>query len=906
MAKPSNYPNSLQTVSERIPTRFRKHVRHFLAALDRLNTDFEVHCALYRAGELQPLRLIYTEESAQSQDTNSADDGVTGGETAAVIDSTTLEVGGDAEQHTDSSIGSPALVRAAEAAPPSPMGAPPCLRPSEFSPATHADWQAETWEDSGYPLSLTDPTWDAPVAAPVKAMASSQPQADWERGFASELTATLDIARRPPTLTEILQGTYGEHRETVQRTEAELLLETCRDTPPNPDPHPPAQLPAEPIRAALTARLIQTTPPLGCPPAESVVAVTPPLAAPSLSLLAPADTSTDSAAETPRLTAVTSEPVEGGDTLNDLPPLPDNDPHPTPSTAASEAERLVLPSPPATSAIVSAAASSAVTLPSPVVAATDHGRAATGADSEVALPSPSEVKPTLVDEPSATGDRASDLSDHCAVVLPTATGDSGVDRLVVPAATGDGAPVLNGSAATPTLPTDAAGALSLEAALNGSTAQSPALPSPPVALLPAPLWEGATSQPLEPAADRVALPSATGLAGSTTPPLLTAERVALPSGTVLDAALETGGETASPLVEAPDDRGDVLPLEGREGTSSLLQQAVIEGFTGAGADQTLLQAENAALLSVEGGKNATETHSETATETSTCPALEANDEPLSEALSSSVAPALGTADPLDSGQQTDNLPHSMPPSIVGALSIQLGIEQQAEARCAEPDRESLTSNPSALAVSATSDPSPISLEESPSTTGETPDQGFAEDLFVVWRRVALTQSPTVWGVVVSLEDIFTQGFSTWFAPRFIGCLAASEGVIVTWGCAVQLVNESYELHQERERYQVGSKTVTGVTFQNPNVRVLALEPSVNGASLKALAQSPLPALMATAVETTDPDLHDITAHSAADTLPLAEAVPTAPQGEGGTSASSSPKLGSRWRAGLRALLGWSG
>ena len=205
----------------------------------------------------------------------------------------------------------------------------------------------------------------------------------------------------------------------------------------------------------------------------------------------------------------------------------------------------------------------------------------------------------------------------------------------------------------------------------------------------------------------------------------------------------------------------------------------------------------------------------------------------SEALDSDDQAITTEAAPVETADHTDESLEDVPEALsVESSDVPAGLEPSTEpaSEAAVLDDEQTE----ALQTNVEAD----RAETPSSVTVEPPDQGFAEDLFVVWRRLALQQSPTVWGVVVSLEDIYTQGFSSWFAPHFMGSLAAAEGVMVTWGCGAQLVNEADTPYQERERYQVGGKEVTGLTFQSPNARTNILETGGTTPSLKPFAQSP--------------------------------------------------------------------
>jgi len=169
---------------------------------------------------------------------------------------------------------------------------------------------------------------------------------------------------------------------------------------------------------------------------------------------------------------------------------------------------------------------------------------------------------------------------------------------------------------------------------------------------------------------------------------------------------------------------------------------------------------------------------------------------------------------------------------------------------------------------------------------------------------------------VSLEDIFTQGFSTWFAPHFIGRLTAAEGVTVMWGCNVQLVEEN-PLYPDQERYAVGGKSVVGVTFQSPNTRVLTLETSGSVSSLKPFAQSALTAGLESkpgsaesgngrrvptvllVEETNSPE----SSQALIDSPPGYPSIEPLEPEEEEDSAPVLPKPGSLWRQGLRLLFG---
>src|SRR5579883_563565 len=200
MSRSSNYPNSCNDMaSERIPKRFRAQVRHFIATMDRLNTNFEVQCTFYQDGKAQPSSVIYT---------------VKGYQELAVSPTTTLPV--TPVEHVAPSTAPSIDALLPEIAPEPESGDALTVvgdHPThEFGAEADDDWLVEPLAGPSTPPGA--PATDSTPTGAMDLLPSNylmgQLTDNWEH------SPSLLPGRRPTTLTEILQG-YSGKGQMVQR-----------------------------------------------------------------------------------------------------------------------------------------------------------------------------------------------------------------------------------------------------------------------------------------------------------------------------------------------------------------------------------------------------------------------------------------------------------------------------------------------------------------------------------------------------------------------------------------------------------------------------------------------------------------------------------------------------------------
>ena len=92
---------------------------------------------------------------------------------------------------------------------------------------------------------------------------------------------------------------------------------------------------------------------------------------------------------------------------------------------------------------------------------------------------------------------------------------------------------------------------------------------------------------------------------------------------------------------------------------------------------------------------------------------------------------------------------------------------------------------------------------------------FIEKLMRQWRSLVIESHPTrdhhgdIWGVYISIEQLYNRGFKGAMSGRtFLDLLSASEGKSASFGCRMELANNS-----QHEPFQLNGRDCSDVTFQ---------------------------------------------------------------------------------------------